>query len=106
MKSLEFAKTIERFDAQRKSLERRVTYATLSLEIVEETQATLNLGPRPVPGRFRDAFVTGLTEAADTVLGLALFVVRVAPALLFWIAVLAWPLRMLVRRSRRLNPEP
>ena len=44
---------IERFDAQRKSLDRRVTYATVNLVVMEETPATLNLGPRPVPGRFR-----------------------------------------------------
>jgi hypothetical protein len=98
---------IERFDAHRKSLDRRVTYATLTLEVVEEAPAALNLGPRPVPGRFRDAFVTGLTEAMDTALGLALFVLRVAPTLLLWTAVLVWPARAVVRWSRRrLSPEP
>ena len=97
---------IERFDAQRKSLDRRVTYATLTLEVIEEIQASINLGPRPVPGRFRDALVTGLTEAMDTALGLALLVIRLAPTLLFWAALLFFPVRALVRRSRRLNPEP
>ena len=53
---------IERFDAQRQALGRRVTYATLNLEIVEEPRATLNLGPRPLPGRFREALVTGVTD--------------------------------------------
>ena len=98
---------IERYDAHRKNLERRVTYATLNLEILEETQATLTLGPRPVPGRFRDAFVTGVTEALDTLLGLALVAVRVAPALLLWVAVLVWPVLTVVRRlRRRANVEP
>ena len=97
---------IERFDAQRKNLDRRVTYATLTVEVIEEIQASINLGPRPVPGRFRDALVTGLTEAMDSALGLALLVIRLAPTLLLWAAVLFFPVRALVRRSRRLNPEP
>ena len=98
---------IERFDAQRKSLDRRVTYATVNLVVLEETPATLNLGPRPVPGRFRDAFVTGVTEAVEMALGLTLLLLRFAPTLILWVAVLAWPVLLLVRRSRRLlNPEP
>jgi hypothetical protein len=98
---------IERFDAQRKSLDRRVTYATVNLVVMEETPAALNLGPRPVTGRFRDAFVTGLTEAVETALGLTLLLLRVAPTLLLWVAVLAWPVLLLVRRTRRLlNPGP
>jgi hypothetical protein len=92
---------IERLEAQRKNLDRRVTFATLKLEVIEEQQATLDLGPRPVPWRFRDAFVTGITEAADTFLGLALLAVRVGPTLLLWIAVLAWPILAAVRWSRR-----
>ena len=98
---------IERFDAQRKSLDRRVTYATVNLVVMEETPATLNLGPRPVPGRFRDAFVTGVTEAVEMALGLTLLLLRYVPTLILWGAVLAWPVLLLVRRSRRLlNPEP
>ena len=98
---------IERFAAQRQNLARRVTYATLNLEVVEEQHPALDFGPRPMPGRFRDAFVTGLTEAVDTALGLALLVLRLAPTLLLWIAVLVWPARVVVRWSRRrLSPEP
>ena len=99
---------IERFDAQRKSLDRRVTYATVNLVVMEETPATLNLGPRPVPGRFRDAFVTGVTEAVEMALGLTLLLLRFAPTLILWVAVLAWPVLLLVRWSRRrvnLKPE-
>ena len=99
---------IERFVAQRQALGRRVTYATLSLEIVEEPRATLNLGPRPLPGRFREALVTGVTDATDTVLGLMLLVIRILPSLLLWGAVLNWPLRAALRWAQRrtLNPEP
>ena len=100
---------IERFDAQRKNLERRVTYATLNLEVTEEQHAALDLGPQPVSGRFRDAFVAGLTDALDSALGFGLFLVRVGPMLLLWSAILAWPVWAAVRRSRRPpanDPEP
>ncbi len=98
---------VERFDAQRKNLEGRVTYATLNLNVLEATPATLSLGPQPVRIRFRDAFVTGLTQAVDSALQLALLLVRVAPTLILWSAMLGWPVLALVRWSRRhLNPEP
>ncbi len=92
---------IERFDAQRKNLERRVTYATLTLEVTEQQHAALDLGPQPISGRFRDAFVTGITQALDGALGLSLLVVRIAPVLLLWIAVLGWPAWAIVRWNRR-----
>ena len=48
---------IERFVAHRKGLGDRVTYASLTLEVVEARQATVNLGPDPwywtFSGRFR-----------------------------------------------------
>ena len=97
---------IERLDAQRQTLGRRVTYATLNLEIVEEPRATLNLGPRPVPGRFRDALVTGVTDATDTALGLAVLVIQILPSLLLWGAVLYWPLRAALRWAHRPRSEP
>lgn len=92
---------IERFDAQRKNLERRVTYATLTLEVTEQQHAALDLGPQPISGRFRDAFVTGITQALDGALGLSLLIVRIAPVLVLWIAVLGWPVWAIVRWNRR-----
>ena len=97
---------IERLDAQRQALGRRVSYATLNLEIVEEPRATLNLGPRPLPGRFREALVTGVTDATDTALGLMLLVLRILPSLLLWGAVPYWPLRAALRWAHRSRTEP
>jgi hypothetical protein len=97
---------IERLDAQRQALGRRVSYATLNLEIVEEPRAMLNLGPRPLPGRFREALVTGVTDATDTALGLMLLAIRILPSLLLWGAVLYWPLRAALRWAHRSRTEP
>jgi anti-sigma factor RsiW len=92
---------IERLDGQGRNLARRVTYATLTLEVTEQRQAELDLGEQSVSALFREAFVTGITEAIDTALGLALLVARVGPVLLLWIALLAWPAWVIVRWNRR-----
>jgi hypothetical protein len=92
---------IERLDAQRKNLDRRVTYATINLEVLEQQQAALDLGPRPISGLFRDALVNGTTQALDSLLGLLLLIVRLGPVLLLWAAILAWPVRAFVRWNRR-----
>jgi anti-sigma factor RsiW len=92
---------IERFVARRKSLGDRVTYAALTLEVAESRQATVNLGPEPIGGRVRDAFVTGVGEAVDTAVGLTLLVIRVAPTLLLWSLLLILPIRLAIRWSRK-----
>jgi hypothetical protein len=92
---------IERFVARRKSLGDRVTYAALTLEVAESRQATVTLGPDPLGGRLRNAFVTGVGDAVDTAVGLTLFVIRVAPTLLLWSLLLIWPIRLAVRWSRK-----
>ena len=93
---------IERFDAQRKSLDRRVTYATVNLVVMEETTAALNLGPRPVTGRFRDALVTGVTEAVETALG----VDALAASHRADVALLGRRPRLARARSRPTEPAP
>jgi hypothetical protein len=94
---------IERLDAQRKHIQDRVTYATLSLEVLEERKADLDLGAQSLSTRFRNAIVEGLTAAIDSLLEVTLFLVRVGPALMLWAVVLVWPVRrayrLLVARS-------
>lgn len=92
---------IERFVAQRKGLGDRVTYASLTLEVIEARQATVNLGPDPVIGRFRDAFVAGVGDAVDTAISLALFVIRVTPTLLLLTVLLVLPVSLVIRWSRK-----
>jgi hypothetical protein len=92
---------IERLDAQRKNLEQRVSYATLTLELSEERKAELDLGTTSVSSRFRNALVDGFSGAADSLLEFALFAIRVGPFLLLWAALLALPARFVLRRLRR-----
>ena len=89
---------IEQMEAQRQQLERRVEYATVTLEISEERAAAVNLGPVPIPTRLRHAIADGLESAAMSMLEATVFVLRRGPALLLWMIVLGLPVWWMVRR--------
>ena len=54
---------IERMDAERKNLDRRIAYASITVTLFEERKAAMDLGPQPLGTRFRNAFVDGWTRA-------------------------------------------
>jgi hypothetical protein len=89
---------IERLDAQRTNIGKRVTYAAVTIEVMEERKAGLDAGPLSLASRIRIAFADGLETALETVVSTALFVLRVGPTmtLLMLVAGAAW----LVRRAR------
>jgi len=89
---------IEQMDAERKQFDRRIEYATLTLEVVEERAAAVDLGPVPVPERLRHAIADGVESAAMSMLEAALFALRAGPALVLWTIVLGLPTWLLVRR--------
>jgi anti-sigma factor RsiW len=90
---------IERLDAERTNLDRRVTYATVAVEVTEEPKAAMDMGPLPVPTRLRNAFVDGIRSALESLLGLSLTLLNVGPTLAVWIALLFFPVRSIVRRT-------
>ena len=90
---------IERLDAERTNLDRRVTYATVTLEVTEEPKAAMDMGPLPVRARLRNAFVDGIRVAVESFLGLSLTLLNVAPTLAVWIALLFFPVRFIIRRT-------
>lgn len=89
---------IEQMEAERKQFNRRIEYATLTLEVVEERAAAVNLGPIPIPTRLRHAIADGVESAAMSMLAAVLFALRAGPALLLWTIVLGLPAWLLVRR--------
>jgi uncharacterized small protein (DUF1192 family) len=89
---------IERLDAERKNLDRRVTYATVTLTVSEEPKAALDIGPIPVSARYRNALVDGARAAFESLLEVSLVILRVTPTLAVWAAVLFWPARIVLRR--------
>jgi hypothetical protein len=91
---------IERLDAQRKNLDRRVSYAAITLQVNEQRKATLGMGPVTASARFYNAFVDGFRGAVSSLLEASLIVVRVAPVLLLWTLVLYWPARLFLRWTK------
>jgi anti-sigma factor RsiW len=96
---------IEQMDAERKSLEHRVTYAALRVQLREEYKASLNLNVAPPSGRarMRNSLVDGLGAAADSLVGFVQLLLYCGPFLLLWTLILFWPGRALWRRLRA-NP--
>lgn len=92
---------IERLDAERQNLERRVSYATLTVQVRRQRQATLDMGPQPISSRLRNAFIDGMRQAYASGVAVTLWVLHVAPLLVLWTAILWWPVRSVLRVARR-----
>ena len=84
---------IERMDAQRKSLENQVRFATIDLRVQEDYQAPLEAAPPSTGTLLGNALVEGYRGAVETAIGLAWFVLRYGPSLLLWGLLLFWPVR-------------
>ena len=90
---------IERMEAELKTLQNRVTFATLRVELHEEYRAQLEISPS-IGRRLGNAVVEGFRAAADSLVGMALFLLNVGPFLLLWGLILFWPARYAWRRVR------
>jgi anti-sigma factor RsiW len=90
---------IERMQAELKNLQNRVTFATLQVELREEYKAELEIPPS-VGRRLWNSLADGFRTTADSVVGVAMFLLNVGPVLLLWVLVLFWPVRYAWRRVR------
>jgi hypothetical protein len=79
---------IERLDAESANIGRRVSYATLTIDIAEERKAGFDPGPLSLASRFRVAAADGLESALESVAWTLLSLLRAGPFLLFWSVVL------------------
>lgn len=89
---------IERMEAQRQNLMRRVEMATVSLTLTEEFKAQLETTPIGTETRLWNALVDGYDGFVGTILGIMLFVARYGLSLAFWGGAL-WLGWRLVRRA-------
>jgi hypothetical protein len=92
---------IEEMEAEQKSLEHRVDFATIELRISEEYKAQLNNSSPSASTRIHNSLVTGYKNALETLLGFVLFFAESGPTLLIWLVILLVPAMLLVRRYRR-----
>ncbi len=77
---------IERLDAEKTNLARRVSYATIDLTITEERKTAES--PLTLGTRIRLAALDGIESVQDTLLGLVLLALRAGPSLVFWGVIL------------------
>jgi hypothetical protein len=90
---------IERLDAEKTNVGRRVSYATIAVTISEERKAGLDAGPLPIRTRIRIAAADGLASALESIALMTLLLLRAGPTLVIWSVVVAagW---LLFRRVR------
>jgi predicted anti-sigma-YlaC factor YlaD len=75
---------IERLDAEKTNVGRRVSYATIGLTVIEERKAGLDAGPLSLATRVRIAAADGLESALESIALALLFLLRAGPTLLLW----------------------
>ena len=82
---------IERMDAEKTNLSRRVSYTTIEVLITEERKASID-GPVSRLTRLRLAALDGLENAMESAAGAMLFVLRAGPTLVLWglVIAIAW----------------
>jgi hypothetical protein len=92
---------IEQMEAEQKSVEHRVDFATVELHLSEEYKEQLGTGKLSTGRRLRNAAVSGLRDAYENLLGAIVFVMGAAPTLLLWVVVLFFPARWIwIKRQR------
>ena len=92
---------IEQMEAEQKTLEHRVDFATIDLKLAEEYKAQLNTPAPSVLMQLRNASIDGFRNAFESLLALVLFLAESGPSLLLWLALLGVPAWRLWRRYRR-----
>jgi chromosome segregation ATPase len=91
---------IEQMEAQRKSLETRVRFATVQLDLREDYKVPLEVTPPSAGTQLWNSLVEGYRDAVGSLIDATLFVLRYAPLALLWSALLFWPARSAWRRLR------
>lgn len=92
---------IERMEAEQKSLEHRVDFAAVNLQLTEEYKAQLVLPAASVSTRMHNAIVAGLQNVSEMVLGIVLFFFEEGPTMVFLLAIFLPPLWIVWTRYRR-----
>jgi len=92
---------IEQMEAERKTLEHRVDFATIDLKLTEEYKAQLNSPAPSAATQLRNATINGFRNASENLLGIILFLAELGPTLLLWFVMLFFPVRVLWRRYQR-----
>jgi len=88
---------IEQMEAEQKSLEHRVSFASVELTLAEEYKAQINLPAPAISTRIHNAMVAGYRDAVENLVGIVLWFASNGPSFLIWVAFLA-PIAWFARR--------
>lgn len=94
---------IEEMETEQQSIEHRVNFASVELQLAEEYMAQLNPPAPSISTRFRNALIAGYQNVSETVLDILLFFTEYGPVIVLWVAMLAAPVLLLWRRYRRIR---
>jgi hypothetical protein len=94
---------IEAMEAEQKTLEHRVDFASVEIQLTEEYKAQLSSPADSVSTRIYNAFVAGYRNATETLLGFLLFFEEYGLSLVIWLVVLGLPILLLWRRYKRVR---
>ena len=94
---------IEAMEAEQKALEHRVDFGRVEVQLTEEYKAQIGLPADSVSTRMHNAFVAGYHNAAESIVGLVLFVEEYGPSLVLWLVILGLPIVVVWRRYKRVR---
>jgi hypothetical protein len=92
---------IESMQAEQQTLEHRVTFATIDLQIREEYKAPLRAPQSSLGTEVHNAFVSGYRHVSGAVTTVFLSAIEFGPVILFWVVILAVPAWFIRRRYQR-----
>ena len=92
---------IEQMEADQRSLQTRVDFATVELSVQEEYKASLQGAPTATATRLHNAAVDGYRAAVDSVIGVGVWALQALPTILLWVVALFAPARWIWKRLRR-----
>jgi hypothetical protein len=96
---------IESMEADQKALEHRVDFASVDLQLTEEYKAQFNAPDTSASTRIHNAFVAGMHNASDTLLGIVLSFEEYGPVLLIWLVILGVPAILVWRRYKKVHSK-
>ena len=92
---------IEQMEADQRSLQTRVDFATVELSVQEEYKASLQGAPTATATRLHNAAVEGYRSAIESLIGLGVWALQALPTILLWAIALFAPGRWIWKRVRR-----
>ena len=91
---------IEQMEAELKTLEARVDFASVTLTLSTEFKDRVGELSPSAGTRIRNASVSGYRDFRETVIGLIVWILASGPGIVLWAAILALPLFWIWRHWR------